>query len=586
MAYRNLQTYLKALKERGELLVSDLPLSPVLEIPHLAERLVKTGGPAVLFTQPAGAGFPLAMNLFGSPSRMSLALGRRDLGELEAVLGRFLALNPGEIVRAIPDLAAFFPRRVIRAPVQEVIWRGADIDLGRLPITQSWPQDAGRFITLPLVITRDPESRALNVGMYRMQVLGPDATAMHWQRHKVGAAQYAQSQEKFPVAVALGGDPALIYAATAPIPPVPLLDEFRLAGVLRGRGIELVRGVSVSLPVPAQAEFILEGYVDPAEDPVSEGPFGDHTGFYTPPEPYPVFHLTAITHRKNPVYPATIVGPPPMEDAYLIEATERLFAPALRMVLPQLVDYHLPPAGIAHNWVNVQIKKRYPGEAYQVAHGLLGLGQMMFAKLVWVVDSDVPIRPGFEAWLQGVANFVPGLDSVLTRGPMDVLDHAARGGGFGGKLILDATRKLPEESRGQIAPVATSAELPQLAEIAAQKQWPGIWALSTPVKTQAEAWRLAEQLVASPAALGIRILLLADTQTDPHNPDQILWAVLNNLEPERDSRVLSGSGGPVLVLDGRPKLTAEGARFAWPEIAQADLATMKRIEEIWPKLAW
>lgn len=584
MAFRNLQTYLRALEKRGELVVSELPLSPVLEIPHIADRSVKAGGPALLFTRPSGADFPLAMNLFGSESRMALALGRRDLGELEAVLGQFLDLNPSVLVKALPTLAAFFPRRVFRAPVQEVVWRGADIDLGRLPITQSWPQDAGRFITLPLVITRDPESRALNVGMYRMQVLGPSSTAMHWQRHKIGAAQYFRSGSKFPVAVALGGDPALIYAATAPIPPLPLLDEFRLAGVLRGRAIELIKGVSVALPVPAQAEFILEGYVDPGEDWVSEGPFGDHTGFYTPPEPYPVFHLTAITHRKNPVYPATIVGPPPMEDAYFIEASERLFAPALRTVLPQLVDYHLPPAGIAHNWVNVQIKKRYPGEAYQVAHGLLGLGQMMFAKLIWVVDSDVPIRPGFEAWLAGVANFIPGLDSVLTRGPLDVLDHAARGGGFGGKLILDATRKLPEELRGQIAPVSLSAKLPEIGEISAQKQWPGIWALSTPVKTQAEAWRLAERLLASPAACGIRILLLADAQINPHNPDELLWAVLNNLEPERDARILSGNGGPVLVLDGRSKLPAEGARFEWPKVARADAATIRQIDQVWPKL--
>jgi 4-hydroxy-3-polyprenylbenzoate decarboxylase len=589
--FRNLGAYLKALESRGELKRVKVPVSAELEITEIADRMVKSGGPALLFERVVGRDFPVAIGLFGTRARTAFALGVEDLDELAQKVERLLALSPGRgglsalmgLLPKLPLLRGFFPKRVRRAPVQEVVLKGEAVDLTRLPVLKCWPLDGGPFITLPLVITRDPETGELNLGMYRMQVLDRRSTAMHWQLHKVGRRHLEKARKlgkKLPVAVALGGDPVLTYAATAPLPPLPGVSEFHLAGFLRGAPIELARGVTVDLPVPAEAEIVLEGYIDPEEPLVEEGPFGDHTGFYTPKDLYPRFHVTAITHRRGAIYPATIVGVPPMEDAYLIEATERLFLPALRLVLPEVADYHMPPEGVAHNWVNVALRKEFPGQAYKAAYGMLGLGQMMFAKVLVAVDEEVPVKPGFSALQEALSHALPGRDTLLLRGPVDVLDHSSRAFAYGGKLFIDGTRKLPEE--GGEVPFTPRAypELPQEAEALEQRQWPGVWGVTLRKERPFQALALAERLLRHPQSAGIRLLLLADPDT-ALTPEELLWAVLNNIDPERDARVMPGMEGPVLVLDGTRKLPEEGFNRVWPERIRMDPKAKALVEARW-----
>ena len=568
-----------------------MPVSSELEITEIADRMVKSGGPALLFERVVGKDFPVAIGLFGTRARTAFALGVEDLDELAQKVERLLALSPGRgglsalmgLLPKLPLLRGFFPKRVRRAPVQEVVLKGEAVDLTRLPVLKCWPLDGGPFITLPLVITRDPETGELNLGMYRMQVLDRRSTAMHWQLHKVGRRHLEKARKlgkKLPVAVALGGDPVLTYAATAPLPPLPGVSEFHLAGFLRGAPIELARGVTVDLPVPAEAEIVLEGYIDPEEPLVEEGPFGDHTGFYTPKDLYPRFHVTAITHRRGAIYPATIVGVPPMEDAYLIEATERLFLPALRLVLPEVADYHMPPEGVAHNWVNVALRKEFPGQAYKAAYGMLGLGQMMFAKVLVAVDEEVPVKPGFSALQEALSHALPGRDTLLLRGPVDVLDHSSRAFAYGGKLFIDGTRKFPEE--GGEVPFTPRAhpELPQETEALEQRQWPGVWGVTLRKERPFQALALAERLLRHPQSAGIRLLLLADHDT-ALTPEELLWAVLNNIDPERDAQVMPGMEGPVLVLDGTRKLPEEGFNRVWPERIRMDPKVKALVEARW-----
>ncbi len=590
--FRNLQAFIQALEGRGELVRVREAVSCELEITEIADRMVKAGGPALLFEKVQNRDFPVFIGGFGTAERTALAMGVKSLDDLAAKVANLMKLNPGKgglkaalaLLPKLGELKGFFPKRVRRGPVQEVVWKGEAIDLFKIPILKCWPLDGGPYITLPLVITKDPETGELNLGMYRMQVLDKRSTAMHWQLHKVGRRHYDKAKKlgkRLEVAVALGGDPILTYAATAPVPPIPGVNEFNLAGFLRGRPVELTRGITVDLPVPAEAEFVLEGYVDPAEDLVVEGPFGDHTGFYTLEEPYPRFHITAITHRKNAIYPATIVGRPPMEDAYLIEASERLFLPAAQLILPEIQDYHMPPAGVAHNWVNVSIEKSYPGQAYKVANGLFGLGQMMFAKVIVVLDAGAPLK-GPQALQAALQHAVPGRDTLVSRGPIDVLDHSSRAMGYGGKLIIDGTRKLAEEGGPVAFTPKAHPHLPSLPGVA-QRQLPGIW-MATLEKTRPhQAREVAERLLATPQSEGIRLLLLTDSDTHL-DFDEVMWAVLNNIDPERDAWVMPGVAGPVLVLDGTRKLAEEGFTRRWPpKIAMAP-EVVQRVEERWLRL--
>jgi len=590
--FANLGAYLRALEDRGELVRVKAPVSAELEITEIADRVVKAGGPAILFENVTGKRFPLAINLFGTPERTAFALGVDRLEALAERVEKLLALAPEPGLRGVlgllpklGELKGFFPKRVARAPVQEVVHTGETVDLGALPVQTCWPADGGPFITLPQVITRDPETGELNVGMYRMQVLDAKSTAMHWQLHKTGRRHFEKAKalgRRLEVAVALGGDPILTYAATAPLPELPGVFEYNLAGFLRGRPVALTKGVTVDLPVPAEAEFVLEGYVDPAEPPVVEGPFGDHTGFYTQEERYPRFHVTAITHRRGAIYPSTIVGRPPMEDAWLIEASERLFLPAAKVLLPELLDYHMPPAGVAHNWVNVSIRKRYPGQAYKVALGLLGMGQMMFAKMIVVLDGDTSPKPGFPALLKALERMLPGRDTLALRGPIDVLDHASRALGFGGKLIIDGTRKLDAE--GGDPPPPQTPEGVSHPEVRRQHAWPGFLGLTVRKEKPGQVRAIAGAVVASASARGLRLLAITDDIVDPADPDQLLWLVLNNLDPERDAWVEAGPYGPVLVLDGTRKFPEEGHARPWPQVIEMDPEIKARVTARWDEL--
>jgi 4-hydroxy-3-polyprenylbenzoate decarboxylase len=461
MALDNLRAFIGAIDAAGDLRRVSRAVSTRLEITEIADRVMKSpgGGPALLFEHPATDGgrpsdIPVAVNLFGSSSRMALALGVERLDEVGERISELLNLKvPAGLLAKLAmlprlaELAKFPPKSVSgRPPCQEVVLRGTDVDLGRFPVPVCWPEDGGPYITLPGVITRDPATGTRNVGMYRIQVTGPRVVAMHWQRHKVGAAHWramAERRETMPVAIALGGDPASIYAASAPLPPT--IDEFLFAGFLRKEPVHLAKAVTCDLDVPAEAEIVLEGYVDPAEALVMEGPFGDHTGFYSLADLYPQVHITAVTMRAEPIWPHTIVGRPPMEDFWLGHATERIFLPLLKLTLPEIVDYHMPPEGIFHNLVFVSIDKQYPGQAYKVMNGLWGQGLMSLAKVIVVVDKDVNVRDPQEAWWVALNNIDPERDTRFTRGPIDVLDHSSRAFTYGSKMGIDATKKWKEE---------------------------------------------------------------------------------------------------------------------------------------------
>ncbi len=450
----SMSQFISLLEKAGELRRIPEEVDPYLEITALSEPVMKAQGPALVFEKVKGASCPLAINLFGSRRRMGLALGVEELEDISRRLRELMRLELPQglwarLLSALPklkELAAFAPRTVKEAPCQEVVLEGEEASLDFLPVLTCWPQDAGPFITLPQVITADPASGRQNSGMYRLQVFDARTTGMHWHRHKGGAAHFAaaaQRGEKLPVAVVLGGPPAAAYTACAPLPPV--LEEFMFAGFLMRRPLPVVRCVTNSLLVPAQAEVVLEGYVDPAEPLRREGPFGDHTGYYSLADDYPVFHLTAVTRRRDFVYPTTVVGIPPMEDFYLGLATERIFLPLLQAALPEVVDYHMPAEGVFHNLVFVSIDKKYPGQAFKVMNALWGMGQMMFAKVIVVVDADVDVSDPRRAWWEALNHIDPQRDILFTRGPADALDHAAQMPWVHSKMGIDGTKKTPEE---------------------------------------------------------------------------------------------------------------------------------------------
>jgi len=451
MPYNSLSDFVKVLERAGELRRIAHPVKAELEITEIADRVMKGGGPALLFENVAGKHMPLLINAFGSAKRMALALGVTDIEEIAREIAKLIQTKPpksfkdkfqllGELIK----LAGIPPKTVKDGPCQEIIHREPDLNI--LPVLTCWPGDAGPFITLPMVFSKDPVKGTRNVGLYRMQIFDQRTTGMHWHLHKVGARHYQQQKEKagrLELAVCLGGDPAMIYAATAPLPDQ--IDEILFTGFLRKKGVALVKGMTVAVEVPANSDIVIEGYVDPAEPLRREGPFGDHTGFYSLADDYPVFHVTCITHSKNPIYPTTIVGRPPMEDAYLGKATERLFLPLLRVTLPEIVDMNLPVHGVFHNLAIIAIKKEYPAHARKVMHALWGLGQMMFTKTLIVVDHDVDIHDLSEVtWIVG-NHIDPKRDTVFVEGPVDVLDHAAPALGFGSKFGIDATRKWRSE---------------------------------------------------------------------------------------------------------------------------------------------
>ena len=463
MAYRSFQKFLDAIEQAGELRRVGVPVDTDLLIAEWANREMKSpdGGKALLFEHPIVDGkkseFPVAINTMGSRRRMALALQVADIGDIAQEIQLILKAKPPtdlregwSLLKQGIHLLHARPKKVKEAACQEVVQildaESAGFTLNDLPILKCWPKDGGRFVTLANVHTRDPETGARNIGIYRMQIYDERTTGMHWQIHKVGARhgkRYYERGEHMPVAVTLGGDPVYTFAATAPLPDG--LDELLFAGFLRKKSIELVRCKTIDVDVPGDADFVLEGYVQPGEMR-PEGPFGDHTGFYTAIEDYPVFHLTAITHRRDAIYPTTIVGIPPMEDYYIGDACVRIFLPVFKMNFPEIVDMTLPPEGVFHNLVFVSIRKQYPYQAFKVMHGLWGMGQMMFSKYIVAVDDDCDVHNTSEVLFRLCANTDPARDTTVIKNPSDSLDHAPSDQNIGSHMGFDATRKLPGEN--------------------------------------------------------------------------------------------------------------------------------------------
>ncbi len=473
MAYRGLQDFVALLESKGELTRITTEVDPILEIGEIADRVMRRGGPALLFERVRGSKWPLLINAYGSERRMAWALGAESLDAKAAEIDSLISwawsqLKDFSILSALPEAIpklpvarSLMPKKVRHAPCRNV----ADEDgFDSLPVIKCWPQDGGRFLTLPVVCTVDPETKAQNWGMYRMQVYDDRSAGMHWHIHKDGAhflQKYKNEGRRMPVVVALGGDPAITYASTAPLPEG--IWEAMFAGFLRGKPTEVVEVGDTGILAPADAEFILEGYVDPEETRL-EGPFGDHTGFYSLADQYPVFHLERMTRRADPIYPTTIVGVPPKEDCFLAKATERLFLPLLKQLCPEIGDINMPLEGVFHNCVLVSIKKRYPGQARKVMHFLWGMGQMMYTKMIVVVDDDISVQDlSMVAW-RTFNNIDARRDFEFSDGPLDALDHSSPQPRFGTRLGIDATRKWPEEGHSREWPdsLAMSPDIVEL----------------------------------------------------------------------------------------------------------------------------
>jgi 4-hydroxy-3-polyprenylbenzoate decarboxylase len=480
MAYQDLRDFLAALDKAGELKRIPFEVDPHLEITEFADRSVKQGGPALLFEKPKGSDMPVLINAFASGKRMELALEVDSVEEVAGRIAEFVQMRMPEgllgKIKMLPKLAemsAFFPKTVSDGPCKEVVLKD-NFSLHELPVLHCWPEDAGRFITLPLVFSKNPETGKRNCGMYRLQVFDERTTGMHWQTHKQGAEHYRRlvaegKTTRMEVAVAIGADPATMYSAILPLPPD--LDEMMISGFLRGKPVEMVKCESVDLEVPANAEIVLEGYVTLGELR-SEGPFGDHTGFYSLEDDYPVFHVTCLTRRKKPIYATTIVGPPPMEDYYMGKAIERIFLPLMRLQLPEIRDVCMPAEGVFHNLMLVSIRKSYPGHARKVMHAIWGLGQAMFSKCIVVVDEDVNVQDVRETAWKALNNIDPERDIQFVMGPVDSLDHAARLANYGSKMGIDATRKWKGEGF--------------------TRPWPGVIEMSTEVKQRVDLlWKKA-----------------------------------------------------------------------------------------------
>jgi 4-hydroxy-3-polyprenylbenzoate decarboxylase len=472
MIFNDLREFVDFLEAKKELVRIKTEVDPVLEVTEITDRISKKGGPALLFEKVKGSQCPIAINLFGSYRRMAWALGLEDFNAIgqrfSSLLKVDLELKLRQKVEALFDLyklSTSRPKEVKKAPCQEIV-KDKDFSLFDYPILKTWPDDGGRFITLPLVVTKDPESGKQNLGMYRMQVYDEKSTGMHWHTHHDGAVNFRKTSKlgkRTEVAVALGGDPITIFSATAPLPYG--IEELFFAGYLRGKPVEVVKAKTVDLLVPARAEIILEGYVEAGDEKI-EGPFGDHTGYYSAAANYPVFHVTCITQRKDPIYPATIVGKPPMEDCYMGKATERMFLPFIRMQFPEVVDMNLPIEGVFHNCALISIKKAFPMHAQKMINAIWGLGQMMFTKFVFIFDEEVDVQNTSEAAWKAFNNVDPARDIIITEGPLDVLDHSAPRPIYGAKMGIDATKKWKEEGYQREWPeeIQMSAEIKKLVD--------------------------------------------------------------------------------------------------------------------------
>ncbi len=624
--YSSLRDFIKQLEDAGELVRIKEQVNPELEITEITDRISKNHGPALLFEN-TGTGIPFLINAFGSEKRMCMALGVNHLDDVTLRIETLFKTlmkpkdNIIEKLRMLPQLsqmASWMPKVVRRkGACQEVINMNPDIT--KFPVMKCWPEDGGPFITLPVIHTKDPNTNIRNVGMYRMQVFSSTVTGMHWHKHKVSARHFQEYKKlgiKMPVAVALGGDPVYTYCATAPLPDN--IDEYMLAGFLRNKKVELVQCITQDVQVPADAEIIIEGYVDPMEENILEGPFGDHTGYYSLADFYPKFHITCITHRKNPIYPSTIVGIPPQEDAWLGKATERIFLAPIKMtMILEIKDMELPIEGVFHNLTIVKIKKEYAGQAIKVTNAMWGAGQMMFNKILVIVDEDIDIHD-YKKVAQIISeNVDPQQDIYFSQGPMDVLDHSCSKFSFGGKMCVDATRKLLEELRVtglefrvddsyRIDSKKLMSDFSEIVQVNDSLLSLGISMvfLSVQKNRKNHLKELSESLFKNSELNKVKFVIFLEANVDCSDLKDAVWRFTNNIDPRRDSFIVEqildykpstitvvgentnngGDGISHIAFDGTRK-TKEFDNFDrdWPNILAMDEKTIQLVDEKWER---
>ena len=608
MSYKNLQHFIQVLEQAGELIRIKEYVNPKLEMAEITDRLSKSENNKALLFENTGYDFPVLINSMGSYKRMCMALGVDDLDtirhEIEALFQQLAGPKQGildklKMLPMLGQISSWMPKQINgKGECQEVIMQ--DPDITKLPVMTCWPEDGGPFITLPVINTKNPLTGIRNVGMYRMQVFGPKLTGMHWHKHKVSAGhfnEYKKLGQKMPVAVALGGDPVYTYAATAPLPPN--VDEYMLAGFLRKKKVELVKCITQDLFVPSDADFIIEGYVDPEEDWIWEGPFGDHTGYYSLADWYPKFHITCITHRKNAIYPSTIVGIPPQEDAWIGKATERIFLAPIKMtLLPEIIDMELPIEGVFHNLTIVKIKKEFAGHAQKVMNAMWGAGQMMFNKILVVVDEETDIH-NYASVAKAISKYCdPQQDIYLSQGPMDVLDHSCSKFAFGGKMCIDATVKFEEELR-TMHPVITArvmdvdsvvSKYPEIVAINSSLLASEISVVFISVKKSRKNHikELNQQLFSMPEFSAVKVIVYVEHTVDANDIADCIWRFANNIDPKRDSYIVDAESENQIShigFDGTRK-TKEWDNFQreWPNIIAANKETIDAIDEKWSSL--
>lgn len=564
MSNRDLQYFIKQLEKIGQLQIINTSVSPELEITEIADRVSKSNGKALLFTNVKNSKYPVLINAMGSYERISLGLGAKNLDQIGSELEHHLNLENylsiKKLFQSIPHLLRLlyvFPiKSMFKGNCQEVVEK--EVNLNTIPVLKCWPEDAGRFITLPLVFTKDSNSKKQNVGMYRMQILDQTTTGMHWHKHKDGSEiynGYKNKKQKMPVSVALGCDPAITYSSTAPLPK--MIDEMMLAGFLRKSNVKLVKCITNDIYVPADAEIVLEGYVDPEENLVLEGPFGDHTGYYSLADYYPKFHVTCITHKKNAIYPTTIVGKPPMEDCYMAKATERIFLPMLKMVMPELIDLNLPFEGVFHNLALVSIKNNYPGCAQKIMNSIWGMGQMMYTKLIVVFDENVDVQ-NIEQVRDAILNNVEINNLVFSQGPLDALDHSSDDALYGWRLGVDATSKkcMADIDNNEQNVIKNSYHI-----ISIDKKIPneGKEALKEYMSIHQD-----------------KFVIVVDS-VKPDNLSVVMWKLFNNIDAKRDLIFIDGKIG----IDATKKLKEEGLKREWPNDIEMSEEIKQYVSERW-----
>lgn len=603
MNYPSLREFIDKLEREEELLRIKESVSPILEITEITDRISKQpgGGKALLFENVEGSSMSVLINAFGSAKRMNMALGVHDIEDIPKRIERYIKIPPPSTLldkaKLLPMLleATQFPPKLLNTthpPCQEIVQLNDDIDIGKIPVLQCWPDDAGRFITFPIVINRSTDNKIRNVGLYRMQVYDKKTTAMHWHIHKDGAHffhEYKKQNKVMEVAVALGADPASCYSASAPLPYG--IDEFLLAGFIRKKSVPLVKCKTVDLEVPANAEIVLEGYIDPSEMRL-EGPFGDHTGYYSQDGDYPVLHITAITHRKDPVYLTTIVGKPPQEDFYLGRATERIFLPLLKTQLPEIVDMNMPAEGVFHNCVIVSIDKRYPMQSRRIMSALWGLGQMSFVKIIITVDSKVNVHDYEEVAKILLSTVDFETDLFFSEGILDVLNHASDQVLYGSKLGIDLTSKIEgEPGYGKdVPPLIETKRLPrpeEITKIFQEIKTCQIMELQVPVllvaldkQTKNQGSKFIDAFFANSEFSAIEILIVLESHVDLTNISIVMWKLFNNLDPKRDLYFKNNRVG----IDVTKKLPEEGYQQNWPEEIEMSSEIKTKVNKKWPTL--